>query len=113
MSREERKAFFRYRPGLLGNRRERGKRENNAQETSGFLRPGLVSVSDALVLGVLTLDLRITVISEKQKEVNPRKSDARLRVPMHHYPGRENSNIVYKRVGLNRGYVEQGDDPVP
>ena len=52
--REERK-FLRYRTGLLGNRRERVKLENNAQEESSYLRPGLVSVFDALVLGVLTL----------------------------------------------------------
>ena len=82
--REEWKAFFRYRPDLLGNRRERSKREYNTQEESCYLRSGLVSVSDALVLGVLTLDLRVTVISRKQKEVSPRKSGARLRVPMHH-----------------------------
>ena len=76
--REERKAFFQYRPGLLGNRREGNKLESNAHERSYYLRPGLVSVSDALVL-------RITVISEKQMEVNPRKSDAGLLVLLHHY----------------------------
>ena len=70
--REERKAFFRYRPGILGCRRERVKRESNAQDVPSYLRPGLVSVSDALVLGVLTLNCRITVIPEKQKRVNPR-----------------------------------------
>ena len=63
----ETEAFFLYRPGLLGNLRERGKRENNAQEESSYLRPGLVTVSDAMVLGVLTLDLHITVISKKTK----------------------------------------------
>ena len=35
--REERKAFFRYRPGLLGNRIEGSKRENNAQENRATL----------------------------------------------------------------------------
>ena len=65
--REERKAFFRYRPGLLWS-----KLENNAQEESGYLRPGLVSVSDALVLGVLTFDCRIPVNSKKQREESPK-----------------------------------------
>ena len=51
-------------------------RESNAQERSYYIRPGLVSVSDALGFGVLTLVLRITVISENQKEVNTSKSDA-------------------------------------
>ena len=35
--------------------------ENNAQEISSYLRPGLVSVSDALVLEVPTWDYRISV----------------------------------------------------
>ena len=43
---------------------------------SSYLRPGLVSVSDALVLGVLTLVLRVNVKSVKRKRVNPRYSDA-------------------------------------
>ena len=46
--------------------------------------PGLVSVSDALVLGVLPLDYRISVCSRKQKRVNPMKSDAGFRVLLHH-----------------------------
>ena len=82
--REERKAFFRYRPGLLGNRREMVERENNTQVGSCYLRPGLVSVSDALFLGVPTLVYPITVISVKQGEVNPRKSGAQLEFLMHH-----------------------------
>ena len=82
--REERKAFFRYRPGLLGNLRERGKRESNAQDGLSYLRPGLVSVSDALDLGVLTLDCRIAVILEKQNRVNPRKSDTGFQVLLNH-----------------------------
>ena len=61
------------------------KLENNAQERSSYLRPGLFSVSDALVLVVLNLVYRISIRSKKQKEVNPRKSDAGLHVPMHHY----------------------------
>ena len=77
-------AFFRYQPGLLGNQGERWKRENNAQEESSYRRPGLVSVSDALVLGVLPLDLRVTVNSRKQTEVSPRKPGAQLMVPMRH-----------------------------
>ena len=89
--REERKSFFRYMPGLMGNRRERGKRENNAQERSSYPSPGLVSVFVVLVFGVLTLDLRITVNSRKQKEVNPRIFGAWLQVQMHHYPGRGKS----------------------
>ena len=59
-------------------------RENNAHEESGYLRPGLVSVSDALVLGVLTLDCRIPVNSKKQGEERPRKSGAQLKISMHH-----------------------------
>ena len=49
---------------------------------SSYLRPGLVSVSDALFLGVLTLVMCISVNSKKQKEVSPRKPGARLRVQM-------------------------------
>ena len=77
-------AFFRYRPGLLGNLREKG--ETGKQRTGGtsYLRPGLVSVSDALVLGVLTLVCRISVKSRKQKEVSARNSDAGFRVLLHH-----------------------------
>ena len=43
---------------------------------SGYLRSGLVSVSGVLVLGVLTLDFRITVVPVNRKRVNPGKSDA-------------------------------------
>ena len=42
---------------------------------SGYLRPGLVSVSGVLVLGVLTLVYRIPELSRKLKEVNPGNSD--------------------------------------
>ena len=76
MLREERKAFFRYRPGLMGKWRGEIKRGNNAQGGTSYIRPGLVSVSDALVLGVLTLILRIKIKSAKQKRVNTRYSDA-------------------------------------
>ena len=51
-------------------------RKSRAQVGSGYLRPGLVSVSVVLVLGVLTLDYRIPVLSRKQKRVNPGNSDA-------------------------------------
>ena len=90
---------FRYRPGLLGNRRERGKLENNAQERSGYLRPGLVSVPGALVLVVLTLAYCISVKSMKQKEVNLRKSGARLRVAAHHCPVRGKSKRRTNGIG--------------
>ena len=46
--------------------------------------PGLVSVSDALVLGVLTLDYRIPKLSRKQKRVNSRKSGPGFKVLVHH-----------------------------
>ena len=46
-------------------------RKSRAQGGSGYLRPGLVSVSGVLVLGVLTLDNRIPKLSEKRNEVNP------------------------------------------
>ena len=58
---------------------------------SSYLRPGLVSVSDALFLGVLTLVMCISVNSKKQKEVSPRKPGARSRVQMHHYFGEGNT----------------------
>ena len=61
MLREEREAFFRYRPGLLDNPRERCERKSRAQGGSGYLRSGLVSVSGVLVLGVMTLDYRVKV----------------------------------------------------
>ena len=43
---------------------------------SGYLRPGLVSLSGVLVLVVLTVDQRITVKKLNRKRVNPGKSDA-------------------------------------
>ena len=61
--REERESFFQYRPDLLGDRRGERERKSRAQVGSGYLRSGLVSVSDALVLGVLTLDYRIHELS--------------------------------------------------
>ena len=39
--------------------------QSRAQVGSGYLRPGLVSVSGVLVLGVLTLDYRIPDLSRK------------------------------------------------
>ena len=52
------------------------KRENDTHVGTCYIRPGLVSVSDAMVLGALTLVYRIPVNSVKQKRVNPRNSDA-------------------------------------
>ena len=77
--REERKAFFRYRPGLLDNRRGGARREKQSRVSTGgigYLRPGLISLSGVLVLGVLTLDYRINVNSSNRKRVNSRKSGA-------------------------------------
>ena len=55
----------------------KGKAEQSkAQVGSGYLRPGLVSLSGVLVLGVLTLVYRIPELSRKLKEVNPKNSDA-------------------------------------
>ena len=62
-------------------------RKSRAQGGSGYLRPGLVSVSGVLVLGVLTLDCRITNLSRKRKRVNPGNSDAEYRVLLHHEIG--------------------------
>ena len=67
------------------------KRENNTQEGSCYLRPGLVSVSDFLVLGVLTLVYRIPELSRKLKEVNPGYSDAEYGDWLHHEIGNVNS----------------------
>ena len=53
--------------------------KSRAQGGSGCLRPGLVSVSVVLVLGVLTLDYRIPNLSRKRKRVNPGSSDAEIR----------------------------------
>ena len=58
---------------------------------SGYLRPGLVSVSGVLVLGVLTLDYRIPNLSRKRKRVNPGNSDAEYGVLLHHEFGKWNS----------------------
>ena len=58
---------------------------------SGYLRPGLVSVSGVLVLGVLTLDYRIPNSSRKRKRVNPGNSDAEYGVLLHHEIGNGNS----------------------
>ena len=89
--REERKSFFQYRPGLLDNRREGWERKSRAHGGSGYLRSGLVSVSDVLVLVVLTLDYRIPELSRKQKRVNPGYSDAEYGVLLHHEIGKGNS----------------------
>ena len=51
-------------------------RKSRAQGVSGYLRPGLVSVSGVLVLGVLTLVYRIKVKSVNRKGINPGNSDA-------------------------------------
>ena len=82
--REERKSFFQYLPGLLGNRRDGSERKSRAQVGSSYLRPGMVSVSDALVLGVLTLDCSVRVKSRKRKGVNPSNSDTGYGVLLHH-----------------------------
>ena len=58
---------------------------------SGYLRPGLVSLSGALVLGVLTLVYRIPELSRKLKEVNPGDPDAEYGVLLHHEIGKGNS----------------------
>ena len=50
--------------------------KSRAQGGSGYLRPGLVSVSVVLVLRVLTLVYRIPELSRKQKRVNPGDSNA-------------------------------------
>ena len=63
-------------------------RKSRAQVGSGYLRPGLVSVSVVLVLGVLTLDCRISELSRKQKRVNPGNSDAGYGVLLHHEFGK-------------------------
>ena len=66
-------------------------RKSRAQVGSGYLRPGLVSVSGVLVLGVLTLDSRIPNLSRKRKRVNPGNSDAEYEVLLHHEIGKGNS----------------------
>ena len=50
--------------------------------------PGLVSVSDAMVLVVLTLDCRVDVKSVMRKRVNPENSDAVYGVLLHHEFGK-------------------------
>ena len=63
----------------------KGKAEQSrSQVGSGYLRPGLVSVSGVLVLGVLTLDCRILNLSVNRKRVNPGNSDAVYGVLLHH-----------------------------
>ena len=70
----------------------KGKAEQStAQVRSGYLRPGLVSVSGVLVLGVLTLVYRIPELSRKQKRVNPKYSDAGYGVLLHHEIGKGKS----------------------
>ena len=67
----------------------KGKAEQSrAQVGSGYLKPGLVSVSVVLVLGVLTLDYRIPELSRKRKRVNPGNSDAGYGVLLHHEFGK-------------------------
>ena len=58
---------------------------------SGYLRSGLVSVSGVLVLGVLTLDYRITRISVNRKRVNPGNSGAGFQSSVHHEIGKGRS----------------------
>ena len=65
--------------------------KNRAQGGSGYLRPGLVSVSGVLVLGVLTLVYRNPNLSRKRKRVNPGSSDAEHGVLLHHEIGNGNS----------------------
>ena len=66
-------------------------RKSRAHGGTGYLRPGLVSVSVVLVLGVLILDYRIPELSRKQKRVNPVYSDAWYGVLLHHEFGNGNS----------------------
>ena len=66
--------------------------KSRAHGESGYLRPGLVSVSGVLVIGVLTLDYRIPDLSRKRKRVNPGNSDAEYGVLLHHEIGKGNSN---------------------
>ena len=58
---------------------------------SGYLMPGLVSVSDVMVLGVLTLVYRNPNLPSKRKRVNPGNSDAEYVVRLHHEFGKWNS----------------------
>ena len=70
----------------------KGKAEQSkAQVGPGYLRPGLVSVSGVLVLGVLTLVYLIPDLSMKRKRVNPGSSDAEYGVLLHHEIGKGNS----------------------
>ena len=66
-------------------------RKSRAQVGSGYLRPGLVSVSGVLVLGVLNLDYRIKVKSVNLKRVNPGNSHAEHGVQLHHEFGKGKS----------------------
>ena len=70
---------------------ERKSRAEEARGGSGYLRPGLVSLSGVLVLGVLTLVYRIPELSRKLKRVNPGNSDAEYEVLLHHEIGKGNS----------------------
>ena len=65
--------------------------KSRAHGGSGYLWPGLVSVSVVLDLGVLTLDYRIKVKSVNRKRVNPCNSDAEYGVLLHHEIGKVNS----------------------
>ena len=64
MLREERKAFFQYRPGLDYQRGEyngKSRVEQSTGKNRATLGAGLVSPSGVLVLGVLTVVYRINV----------------------------------------------------
>ena len=77
---------------------------SRAQVGSGYLRPGLVSVSVVLVLGVLTLDYRIKVKSVNRKRVSLKYSDAGNGVLLHHEIGKRNSKSrKHKSVRRVRG----------
>ena len=65
---------------------------------SGYLRPGLVSLSGVLVLGVLTLVYRIPELSMKLKEVNPGNSDAEYGVRLHLEFGNGNRKDATRQV---------------
>ena len=60
---------------------------------SGYLRPGLVSLSGVLVLGVLTVVYRTTVIKLNRNRVNPGKSDAGFQASVHHDSEKGDSKI--------------------
>ena len=91
MLREERKAFFQYRPGLDYRRGGCKGEKAEHRENRATLGAGLVSVSGVLVLGVLTLEYPIKVKSVNRKKVNPKYSDAGYGVLLHHEIGKVNS----------------------